>query len=275
MASLATDAVVIVVPFRDLGDGVREAQLRTFLDAMHDFRVVVVEQSNDGAKFNRGSLLNVGSRLVGDASATVTLIFHDVDLVPSDRLKAMYRERPAAPGKVVHYGASFTRYPSPSYLGGCIAVNGLDFQEKLNGFSNLFWGWGGEDDDFRERIRARKLKVERVVGESFVDLEDMTLDRKLQYLRENPSLKCHDKWECRDAARALGIRGDGVATVQFIETRRLPPLRSGHEHVVVDLLRGPAAENRESVGSTPAKKICDNTQHLEAASNDDFESAHE
>ena len=26
---------------------------------------------------------------------------------------------------------------------------------KVNGFSNLFWGWGGEDDDFYERVAAK------------------------------------------------------------------------------------------------------------------------
>lgn len=33
--------------------------------------------------------------------------------------------------------------------------------EKINGFSNLYFGWGGEDDDCRVRVRARGYKVER------------------------------------------------------------------------------------------------------------------
>ena len=32
---------------------------------------------------------------------------------------------------------------------------------KLNGFSNLFWGWGGEDDDMSRRIHYNKLKITR------------------------------------------------------------------------------------------------------------------
>ena len=32
---------------------------------------------------------------------------------------------------------------------------------KVNGFSNRFWGWGGEDDDIRRRIRRAKLKLTR------------------------------------------------------------------------------------------------------------------
>ena len=33
--------------------------------------------------------------------------------------------------------------------------------KRLNGFSNLFWGWGGEDDDMSRRIHYRKLKIVR------------------------------------------------------------------------------------------------------------------
>ena len=31
--------------------------------------------------------------------------------------------------------------------------------KKVNGFSNQFWGWGGEDDDMSNRIRNKKLKA--------------------------------------------------------------------------------------------------------------------
>ena len=32
---------------------------------------------------------------------------------------------------------------------------------KLNGYSNLFWGWGGEDDDMSKRIHINRLKIQR------------------------------------------------------------------------------------------------------------------
>lgn len=33
--------------------------------------------------------------------------------------------------------------------------------EAVNGFSNMFWGWGGEDDDMAARIKAAGLHIVR------------------------------------------------------------------------------------------------------------------
>ena len=32
---------------------------------------------------------------------------------------------------------------------------------RVNGFSNQFWGWGGEDDDMSTRVRANSLAITR------------------------------------------------------------------------------------------------------------------
>jgi len=45
--------------------------------------------------------------------------------------------------------------PYKSLFGGAEAVNKKQF-EKMNGFSNDYWGWGGEDDDISARL-AKKL----------------------------------------------------------------------------------------------------------------------
>jgi len=36
------------------------------------------------------------------------------------------------------------------YFGGVVAISPAHFA-LVNGFSNRFYGWGGEDDDFRQR----------------------------------------------------------------------------------------------------------------------------
>ena len=47
-----------------------------------------------------------------------------------------------------------------SYFGGVTTFSSRDFL-LVNGFSNKFWGWGGEDDSLYQRIRKYNLTVSR------------------------------------------------------------------------------------------------------------------
>ena len=42
------------------------------------------------------------------------------------------------------------RLPYPTIFGGVVAFKKEQFQ-NVNGFSNCFFGWGGEDDDLYNR----------------------------------------------------------------------------------------------------------------------------
>ena len=44
----------------------------------------------------------------------------------------------------------FDRVPYKGIFGGAIALNRHQY-ENVNGFSNQFYGWGGEDDDMYRR----------------------------------------------------------------------------------------------------------------------------
>ena len=74
--------------------------------------------------------------------------------------------------------------PYRELFGGASAIN-KEFFEKINGFSNLYWGWGGEgitiffsfffhfvflicfflDDDMFERINIHGRKISRYPSE--------------------------------------------------------------------------------------------------------------
>jgi predicted glycosyltransferase involved in capsule biosynthesis len=57
------------------------------------------------------------------------------------------------------------RPTSANHFGGVTALSTNDFQ-SVNGFSNSFWGWGGEDDQLYQRVKRRQVtKPER--DESF------------------------------------------------------------------------------------------------------------
>ena len=42
------------------------------------------------------------------------------------------------------------RLPYDDIFGGVSAMT-VDHFQQVNGFSNMFWGWGGEDDDMSNR----------------------------------------------------------------------------------------------------------------------------
>lgn len=96
--SITRPDIAIIVPYRDLHtEQKRKQQLDRFIPAITEFmesssltgdkktksyRIYIIEQSNDGRKFNRGKLLNIGFK-IACAEGCQAAIFHDVDLIPS------------------------------------------------------------------------------------------------------------------------------------------------------------------------------------------------
>lgn len=48
------------------------------------------------------------------------------------------------------YSVFFFSLPYKEFFGGVSGLTVEQFQ-KINGFPNAFWGWGGEDDDLWNR----------------------------------------------------------------------------------------------------------------------------
>lgn len=150
----------ILVPYRDNPAKERSSQLKAFVEHFSkepwkEFPVYIIEQSEDDRAFNRGALLNVGARLAKKHSH---LILHDVDLLADKVLLPYYTMVPDHP---VHIGTVWrTKYTSEQFLGGILSVSWKDF-EKVNGYPNQFWGWGGEDDVLRNRFIQAKIPIYR------------------------------------------------------------------------------------------------------------------
>ena len=127
-----------------------------------EYAILVVNQT-DNAPFMRGLLFNAGF-----LSAKYVLpftpdcfILHDVDNIP-ERQGLFYR---CSQHGVFHMAAAVDRFQyqlfMPEYTGGVAAVTSDQFS-ALNGFSNLYLGWGCEDEDFYIRIVDRGLTLARV-----------------------------------------------------------------------------------------------------------------
>jgi hypothetical protein len=158
------ETTAVVVPFREQADQDRSVQLNAFLEHMSRFLegtrcfVVIVQQTEDGRAFNRGQLLNVGFREAQRRGALTSVIFHDVDLLPSDGLRPWYVQAPK-PSQPCHIAGPSTwgKYVMDGYeqvfFGGVTALQPRDF-EAANGYPNNYWGWGAEDDQLRLRVDA-------------------------------------------------------------------------------------------------------------------------
>lgn len=149
--NLATSAVII--PFRDTGDQNRTEQLTAWLaKPQHQgLNVLIVEQSADGQKFNRGALLNAGYDFLTEHSPAIqSFVMHDVDIVFPDEFVRRYYGTDSK--SVVHMGSSVKgKLPYKTFLGRVIRFSKQSFKDA-NGFPNNFYGWGGEDDALVTRL---------------------------------------------------------------------------------------------------------------------------
>ena len=128
-----------------------------------DYRVIVAEQG-DPWPFNRGAIMNAAFLEARKLDNFTCYVFHDVDMVPETDL-ALYR-CPASSREVLHLAVAVSRWryrlTYPSYLGGIVLMSPETFL-NIGGFSNSFWGWGGEDDDLYCRLERNNITVKRYV----------------------------------------------------------------------------------------------------------------
>ncbi|CAE6910311.1 sqv-3 [Symbiodinium sp. KB8] len=191
--------VVVVVPFRDqlpLQD--RRRQLSRFLPHMKEFlagvphAIVIVEQSQDGQKFNRGKLLNVGFKIAAEVLPTMEVfITHDVDLLPSRDMLPVY-VRPPPESRAIHLASVWQKYTYKNFLGGVLSFRPSDF-ERINGFPNNYWGWGLEDDQLGLRMAHNGVRTLGVRLGEFEDLDPINMKSILER-RDATEVRKHLPW---------------------------------------------------------------------------------
>jgi hypothetical protein len=149
----SSERVAIIIPYRK-----RANNMRIFLRHLHpllqrqqiSYGIYFIEPLAE-LIFNRGLLLNIGfleSQRDGNNTYDC-FIFHDVDLIPEDE-RILY-ECSKSP-KHMSSAVSTMKYQLPykEIFGGVTALD-KSMIYRLNGYSNLYFGWGGEDDDFYQR----------------------------------------------------------------------------------------------------------------------------
>ncbi|KAJ8315778.1 hypothetical protein KUTeg_007928, partial [Tegillarca granosa] len=167
--------VAIVIPYRN-----RYQHLITLLyflipmlkRQMIHFRIFIAEQVNitllilyssvflkfavyGDDIFNKGRLMNAAFLEAKKLFHFDCVIFHDVDLVPEDD-----RNVYSCPWQPKHlsvaidemnYKSVFIKILKYELLVGGVLNMRKEHFEMVNGYSNNYWGWGGEDDDMAYR----------------------------------------------------------------------------------------------------------------------------
>jgi len=122
---------------------------------------------------------------------------------------------------------SFYRSMGREFFGGVVGFPTGDFA-KVNGYSNLFWGWGGEDNDLIQRVRYHGMKV-RQVDRRVIHFSRYTLQ---PHPKDVPSPIRHDVLDLP----LEYAKFDGLSSLKYrLVKRKLEPL---YTHVLVDLEEG-------------------------------------
>ncbi|CDW51750.1 beta 1,4 galactosyltransferase 3 [Trichuris trichiura] len=156
-----SDHVAVIVPYRD-----RVSHLHIFLSHIHPFLtrqrlhygIFIVEPSSNET-FNRGKLMNIGFAEALKIYNWSCFVFHDVDLLPeNDKILYSCGSNPR------HLSSAIDKFkyrlPYSHLFGGASSMSRKHFI-SVNGYSNDYWGWGGEDDDLSWRISQSGYKIER------------------------------------------------------------------------------------------------------------------
>ncbi|XP_070189945.1 beta-1,4-N-acetylgalactosaminyltransferase bre-4-like isoform X2 [Littorina saxatilis] len=153
--------LAIVIPYRD-----RLAHLTVLLahllpilkrQQLH-FRIFVVEQYGR-LTFNKGRIMNAAFKEALKMYSFDCVTFHDVDLIPEDD-RNMYTCSGMPRHMSVAVDSLNYRLPYALLVGGALNFM-LEHFQQVNGYSNEYWGWGGEDDDMGFRILDAKLRIFR------------------------------------------------------------------------------------------------------------------
>lgn len=160
----------VIIPYRNRYEHLKifKKEMCEYLDKNgYDYELIIIEQ-DDAKLFNRGMLLNIGYKYAKKLKCDY-IAFHDVDMIPVD-VDYSYSNKP------IHLATDFIleneekrREVFEEYFGGVTLFPSEDF-EKINGYSNKYWGWGYEDTDLLLRCYLNELKLDKIklnnVGEN-------------------------------------------------------------------------------------------------------------
>ena len=162
----------IIIPYRD-----REEHLKILLPALQDvfanqeYEIIIAAQ-NDTEKFRLSSLYNIAFKYTsGD-----TIIFHDVDYIPSDNVtyelknsnptypvkQVVFLDKDLKQKEAINIPGGYRNFHNDvgEHRGGVFMMSRDHFQ-LIKGFNPLYIGWGKEEEETYLRLLEKQLVCER------------------------------------------------------------------------------------------------------------------
>lgn len=150
----------ICVPYRNMPISFNKflSKIKTYKN-YSDINFLIVEQSDDNKRFNLGKLINVGFNYYENTKNNENWIFmfNPIDMFPSDGLTTYLKGKKYLEEKKCDFLGYHYNIEHGFYKSFACSKNTFKF---LNGFTNKFWGYGAEDDEFFVRIRIKNMKRE-------------------------------------------------------------------------------------------------------------------
>lgn len=216
--------LAVIIPYRD-----RLAHLTVLLahllpilkrQQLH-FRIFVVEQDGN-LTFNKGRIMNAAFKEALKMFNFQCAVFHDVDLIPEDD-RNMYT-CPVMPRHMSVAIDEMNYRLAYGYLVGGVLNMRVEHFQKVNGYSNMYWGWGAEDDDMAYRILHEGLKI-------FRPPSNVARYQMIRHKKRKPT-----SWRIRERLLRTAVKRyhlDGLNSVQYtVQFIHSDPL---YTHIMVDI----------------------------------------
>ncbi|XP_072179289.1 uncharacterized protein [Diadema setosum] len=198
--------VAIIIPFRQRFESLHILLRNLVPFLLHqklEFGIFVAEQGFSEV-MNRGLMRNIGYQLAKhDGTEWDCYIFHDVDYVPMN-ITNYY----GCDGFPKHYATHLEEFkfsnPFLVDFGGVVGIS-KEQMDRTNGYSNMYWGWGGEDDDIAKRLKHHRYNVSRSPEGYY---------RDLPHKKKGKKDLCRERFCLNDRAISR-IHLDGLSAIRY------------------------------------------------------------
>lgn len=232
----------IIIPYRDNPQEKRDFHKKYFIEntvpllekCLVNVKIIFIIQEH-GEPFNRGALINIAVKLI-DSNPEDIFFTHDVDVNPYENTIVKYYK------PLINTGFIQGIYTSAwDTLGGVIKFKKSDFL-KINGFNNMFWGWGGEDKDIQNRASFYNIWIQKNITNRPQDKEEWfnvfnhsRIKKSHQDPLKNYILYEYPKFSKKKVERC--IQTNGINTIKYSVTSGLT--EKNIKHINVSISRDP------------------------------------